>query len=201
MQRKIVLASGSPRRVELLRQLGLDFVIDEPGVEEELPSVQNFAVVAMDLASRKARAVQKRWNKYSVLIIAADTIVVKDGAILGKPISEADALSKIQALSGDVHQVLTGVCLIDTENGCEYKDYALTEVEMRKLSDTEIRFYVQTGEGQDKAGAYAIQGQGGAFVKSIKGSYSNVVGLPLETVYQMLVHSGFDFWYEVNKHE
>ena len=182
---RVVLASGSPRRLELLRRIGIEPDVRPAAVDETpLPDERPGALVAR-LAEVKARAVAAEPDE---LVIAADTVVVVDDEILGKPTDEADARRMLSALSDRSHDVLTGVHV-------RLRDARATVVEsttvrFRALTTTEIDAYVATGEPLDKAGAYAIQGAGGMFVASIAGSDSNVVGLPLATVARLAADVG-----------
>ncbi len=182
----IVLASSSPRRFELLRQLGVPFQVILPETDESLIEESPVRVVA-ELSRRKAADVAQR-SPVS-LVIAADTVVYCD-RILGKPKDETDAAEMLRILSGRSHSVYSGVSValgkkIRTE-------ICRTEVVFRSLSLEEIRAYLKTGEGADKAGAYGIQGKGSLFVDRIDGDYFNVVGLPLRTLYGMLSEFGVD---------
>jgi septum formation protein len=202
----IVLASASPRRQELLRNAGISFIaqtadVDETPLAGELP-----CACAERLAREKALAVWRR--RPQDLVLGADTIVVVEETILGKPVDAADAARMLHLLSGRVHQVVTGVCVAEavgtrqlaaastaaphsykilrTENGELRTCSETTLVTMNELSDDEIREYVATGEPMDKAGAYAIQGMASRWIPRIEGDYSNVVGLPVALVYRML---------------
>jgi septum formation protein len=173
----VVLASGSPRRLELLRRIGLAPEVRPTDVEERpLPGEAPEATVAR-LAAAKARAVEA---PPAALVVAADTEVVLDGAVLGKPADPADAATLLRALSGREHRVLTGVHVRCGD--AEASAVEETVVRFRPLDEDEIAAYVATGEPADKAGGYGIQGAGGMFVDRIEGSDSNVVGLPLATV-------------------
>lgn len=180
MTPRVVLASASPRRLELLRRLGIEPVVraarvDETPLHDESPS----RVVAR-LARDKAMAVERDDDD---LVIAADTEVVLDGEVLGKPADDAEAARTLRSLSGRAHRVLTGVHVVLGAH--EAGAVETTEVVFREVSDDEIAAYVATGETADKAGAYGIQGAGGMFVVRIEGSDSNVVGLPLATVVRL----------------
>ena len=181
MTPSILLASASPRRRELLAQLGVDFEVCVPEVDEtRLPDEPPVHFVQR-LAQKKACAVSAQENQ---LVLAADTVVVLDEQILGKPSSAEEAEAMLASLSGKTHQVMTGVCL--RGRGFEKLFCVTTEVVFRPLAPEEIRRYVQTGEPMDKAGAYAIQGGAAGMVREIHGSYTNVVGLPLCEVYSAL---------------
>jgi len=187
----LVLASASPRRQELLRNAGIPFVVqatDIPEVPEDGEAPRAFAE---RLAREKALAVfRQRPNDF---ILGADTIVVVDGEILGKPRDSADAARMLRLLSGRRHQVTTGVCLVGREVGTENRKTGFEDVRsettvvmMDALSDEDIRSYVASGEPMDKAGAYAIQGGASRWISRIEGDYFNVVGLPVSLVYKML---------------
>lgn len=183
--REIVLASASPRRRELLGQLGGPFRIVIPDVEERPWPRESPASYALRNASDKARAVQAKLPAAAdATIIAADTIVVADGRILEKPADAADAARMLRELSGRTHQVITG--LIVLARGEERGRAVRTEVVFRPLQEAEIAAYVASGEPMDKAGAYAIQGGAGAFVQAVNGSYTNVVGLPVDELRALL---------------
>ena len=176
--RKIILASGSPRRRELLTDLGIKFEIMVDNSSEVTPKNVSPDEVVMTLAKNKLRNVAKNAPGDS-LIIAADTVVACDGRILGKPKDEAQAFEMLSALSGRRHSVYTGVAVGDNETGKTVCEFEKTDVFFRKLEDDEIKRYIATGEPMDKAGAYGIQNLGALFVERIDGDYFNVVGLPL----------------------
>ena len=179
---RLILASASPRRRELLASLGLPFEVVPSDADETLePLALPDAVAA--LALRKARAVAAR---RAGLIVAADTIVVIDGRALGKPAHRAEARAMLQTLRGRTHEVMTGVVVLDAASGRHATETVISRVTMAAYSDATIDAYVAGGEPLDKAGAYAIQGAGGALVAGLKGSRSNVVGLPLETTAALL---------------
>ena len=176
-----ILASGSPRRRELLRQLGLPFKVIPSTLEETDQSGMEPRRHATYYAREKAKEVAHLYPQKWVL--AADTIVIVDEEILGKPLNVKEATAMLSRLSGRSHHVITGVCLLHAQFGVEESQTVETEVFMRNLSTADIEGYIATGEPMDKAGAYGIQGIGGCLVQRIQGSYSNVVGLPLcETV-------------------
>lgn len=182
---KIVLASASPRRAELLKNIGLEFSITPDDSEEISTPGLDPAETVKELARNKASNVAERIRNSGglggeeALVIGADTVVVLSGEILGKPKDEADAERTLRRLSGNRHEVYTGVSVIDTFSGREVCDHEATVVEFRDISDEEIAAYIRTGEPMDKAGAYGIQNLGALFVKRIEGDYFNVVGLPL----------------------
>lgn len=181
----LVLASASPRRAELLRQIGVAFDVCAADIDET-PAVDEPAYdYVMRMAQQKAEAIAPQFP--SAVILASDTSVVVAGEVLGKPRHHQDARDMLRRLSGRSHQVMTSVCVLGSE--CQ-RAVNLTEVWFRPLSDTEIEAYWHTGEPIDKAGAYAIQGLGAKFVERIHGSYSGVMGLPLFEVAQMLTRAG-----------
>ncbi len=182
----ITLASSSPRRAELLRAAGFQLRIQPSDVDEAREPDEVADVYVMRLARSKAAASKKSPG----LVLGADTVVVINGEILGKPRDESDAESMLSRLSGQWHEVLTGVAVI---NGDRFaSDLERTRVKFAELSRDEVRWYIDTGEAFDKAGAYAIQGRGALFIERIEGSYSNVVGLPLRLVYRLAREVGVD---------
>lgn len=187
---EIILASASPRRAELLRRIGLKFRVVPSDVEERLEGSLDARSLALKLASEKAEAVAVRHPE--AIVLAADTVVCCDGEILGKPADWRDAARMLQLLSGRTHEVSTGVVLRRECTGQERKEVVTTRVTFRRLSQEEILGYLATGEPFDKAGAYGIQGYGALLVEGIEGCYSNVVGLPLAKVGEMLREFGVD---------
>ncbi len=206
----LVLASASPRRQELLRNAGISFAVQPADIDETPLAGEPPRECAERLAREKALAVWRTRPHDSVL--GADTIVVVDETILGKPVDADDAIRMLRLLSGRVHRVITGVCLVGavasgewplaiqrkgsyeilrTENRELRTASEITLVTVSKLSDDEISDYVATGEPMDKAGAYAIQGIASRWIPCIEGDYSNVVGLPIALVYRMLWERGF----------
>ncbi|MDO4815122.1 MAG: Maf family protein [Bacillota bacterium] len=173
---KVVLASGSPRRKELLEMLGLEFdICPARGEEKAEPGLAPGELVkALSLA--KAKEVASAYPGDTV-VIAADTIVWAEGEVLGKPSDKADALRMLNMLSGKAHSVFTGICVIRGDTVLAEAEE--TEVHFRKLDEAEIEAYVETGEPMDKAGAYGIQGKASVLIEGIKGDYFNVMGLPL----------------------
>jgi len=193
---EIILASSSPRRADLLRQIGLPFrlhpsTLDENGAWPESPS-EDFEARACRLAHAKAEEVAAKIRRG--LIIGADTLVVCDGVAYGKPRSPDEACATLLHLAGRSHQVITGVAVVDGETGRSEVAAAVTQVHMRAFDAAEAAAYVATGEPMDKAGAYAVQGRGALLVEGIKGDYSNVVGLPLPTLAMLLRRFGVDVW-------
>ena len=185
---KIILASGSPRRAEILSSVGWEFTKDVPDIDEsELPGETPEAYVQR-LAKTKGKTVAARHSGETVL--AADTTVVIDGAIIGKPIDLADARRMLKLLSGRRHDVLTGVALV--KNGTAQVAMQRTGVKFAELTDAEINFLAEMGDPLDKAGAYAVQTQAALFIEGIEGDYWNVVGLPINLVYELLKKAGFD---------
>lgn len=186
---KIILASASPRRQELLTQIGMEYIV-MPSSMEEVPQSQCPEEVVMELSGGKAEEVFGRLaetERSSSLVIGADTIVVFHGQIMGKPENRKKAEEMLFRLQGNVHQVYTGVTLLGTNR---LSFYEKTDVVMYPMSEKEIKWYVNTGEPMDKAGAYGIQGKGAAYIKEIRGDYNNVVGLPIGRLYQeMKMHS------------
>lgn len=186
----IVLASASPRRAELLRQIGLSFEV-RPADIDETPGAGESAVHYVErLAREKALAVHA--TEPNSIVVGSDTSVVLGGQILGKPRNREDAADMLRQLSGITHQVMTAVAIV-SRNTCESR-VAVTEVRFRRLSDEEIDAYVASGESMDKAGGYGIQGRGGIFVEELRGSYSAVVGLPLQETAELLAGAGCPVW-------
>ena len=179
---RLILASGSPRRRELLAKMGYVFETCSPDVDENVAG--HARDVVRLLACRKAQAAARDYS--DGIIIASDTLVSLDGKGLGKPSDEKDAFRMLRALSGREHEVFTGVCLLDAATGRETSAAARTGVRFRELSDDEILRYIATGEPMDKAGAYGIQGGAGAFVDALDGSFENVMGFPVDVVAEML---------------
>jgi septum formation protein len=185
---RVVLASASPRRLELLKQIGLSFEVMPSNIAEEIPDFLSPEDAVKNLAHQKALDVARKVGG-GCLVIGADTVVVKD-AILGKPKDDAHALDMLRALQGGWHDVITGVALISTSNMTSITGYEKTRVKVRELTDEMIMTYIKTGEPADKAGAYGIQGIGALIVEGIEGCYFNVVGLPLHKLSLMLEDYG-----------
>lgn len=191
---QLVLASQSPRRLKLLREAGYKVDTSLVKVSENIDENLNPQSVVISLAMQKAVScfeTNRDWSGQRKLILAADTLVFLDQSPLGKPENEQDALDILKRLSGSEHQVLTGVCFIDTCNQTFVLDYDLSRVFFRELSDKEIHDYIKTGEPMDKAGAYGIQGLGQQFVKKTEGSLTNIIGLPMEIVEKVLLKNGW----------
>lgn len=182
----LVLASASPRRRELLAGLGLTFSVRAANVDETPRAGEPPADYVLRLAQEKAAAVAPE----SDLVLAADTTVVIDGEILGKPADGADARRMLRLLSGREHEVMTGVALVEGSRSAAAVE--TSRVRMAALTEAEIDWYAATGEPLDKAGAYAIQGLGALFVEAVRGNYSNVVGLPIPAVYRLFAALGYD---------
>lgn len=186
----LLLASASPRRRDLLTQAGFSFQVESISIAEDRQPGEGPTHLAQRLAREKAEVVFNEHaktflpNETPLLVLGADTIVVCDGEVLGKPVDDADATRMLRILSGRTHQVMTGVCLI-SPSGVEVTVES-TQVTMLVLSDEEIHAYVLTGEPKDKAGAYAIQGRASRWIPRIVGCYFNVVGLPLARVNKMI---------------
>ncbi len=188
MNNRLILASKSPRRSELLRQLGLEFEVVPSGLKEEFVRGESPQEHVTRLAQAKAEDVANRYPEHWV--IAADTIVYIGGSILGKPDNRQEALEMLCCLSGQEHGVLTGFSVCHLRKGRTDKEAVQTAVRMKNLTSAEMEWYVRTGEPFDKAGGYAIQGAGSFMIESIRGSYTNVVGLPLCELIQMLNRLG-----------
>ena len=186
----IILASASPRRRELLERIGItDFTVAAPNVDESVEPGLSPADIVETLSLRKARAAAKNFGP-DELILAADTVVALDGAVLGKPRDGDDAFAMLSALSGRENRVYTGVTVLRGDK--VITQHEETAVTFRELSPDEIWGYIATGEPLDKAGAYGIQGVGALLVSSIRGDYSNVMGLPLFRLGQILRDFGLD---------
>ncbi len=191
---EIILASASPRRKELLSNMGLDFSVvvsdaDESLVDSDVAPGIYVQQLALLKAAESAKRIIK--NKKAV-VISADTIVVNDGVILGKPLDEADARLMLKKLSGQTHKVYTGFCVMRLEDAKTVCKSVETEVTFKVLSDEKIERYIKSGEPMDKAGAYGIQGLGAMLVDRINGDYFNVVGLPVSELADIL-ETEFDF--------
>ena len=185
-----ILASGSPRRKELLQQISARFEIRISAAEELSGDSISPAEMVEKNAAAKAQAVARLYPNQAVL--GADTVVALDGHTYGKPDSREDAIRMLKEFSGRTHQVLTGIAWV--YNGHLFTDVVKTDVEFAQLADTEIERYVKSGEPMDKAGAYAIQGAAAEFIVGIHGSYSNVVGLPLNATVRLARKAGVNLY-------
>lgn len=204
---QIILASQSPRRKELLEQIGLEFEIC-PAKGEEIITKSVPEEVVMELSKQKAEEVAAMVSSFGeehkdittpsdILVIGADTVVAYDGKILGKPVDEADAKRMLTMLSGNIHSVFTGVTLVlidKTGRAGELVFYEKTDVKMHEMTEKEIDRYIATGEPMDKAGSYGIQGKCAIYIEKIDGDYNNVVGLPITRIYQELKKIGIDIY-------
>ncbi len=183
---ELILASQSPRRRYLLEQAGIEFSVIPSSFDESSIRLSSPDSYVQQLAESKAREISEKYP--ASWVIGADTIVLIDGTILGKPGSKSEARAMLQRLSGKIHQVLTGYCICCQSAGRSFSDTVKTEVQFKKLSKQEIDWYLKSGEPFDKAGAYAIQGIGTFLVRRINGSYTNVVGLPVCEVVEYLIN-------------
>jgi len=181
---RIVLASASPRRAALMAEMGYEFEVVPPQVDEVFEEDAAPAETAKRLAVAKAEEVAARAG--TAVVVAADTVVALGREILGKPLDRRHAAEILRKLSGSTHEVITGVCVIDTRTGRRAVDSVSTTVTMRRMTEAEIREYVESGEADGKAGAYAIQETADRYVVRVDGSATNVVGLPTERLREML---------------
>ena len=181
---KLVLASKSPRRAEILRAVGWPFDVMAAGVDETRKDSENAVAYVRRLAHTKAEAIARRLN--AGVVLGADTVVVVEDEILGQPRDSHDARRMLGLLAGKWHEVLTGVALLRIgEENRTAVDHESTRVRFGEMSQAEIDWYVETGEPMDKAGAYAVQGKGALFIEEIQGDYFNIVGLPVRLVYEL----------------
>ena len=187
MKLPLILASGSPRRKEILDMMGLTYTVDVSDADETF--VGEPEEMVLELSERKARAVARKYD--AALVLAADTMVYGN-QMLGKPSSQEHAKEMLAGLSDNWHSVYTGLTLINTRSGKVIRRADRTRVHFVKLSEADIEAYVAGGECMDKAGAYAIQGQAGMFIDKIEGSYSNVVGLPMAMLRDMFAEMNVD---------
>lgn len=181
---KIVLASGSPRRMDLLNMLNVEFVKDPSGIPEDIDLNDSPESIVMSLAFQKAMDVSNRYED-GELVIGADTIVYND-QVYGKPLDRDDAYNMLKALSGKEHSVYTGIAVVKAGSNEKVVDYVRTKVVFKELSDETIYSYIDTQEAYGKAGAYAIQGFGSILVEEIQGDYFNIVGLPISRLSDIL---------------
>jgi len=185
---KLVLASSSPRRQAYLKDLGIPFRRVSPEVDETRRRAESPRAYVRRIAVEKASAVSEHYP--TSWVVSADTTVVVDKTVLGKPRNAAEARKMLRKLSGRSHRVLSGMALVHRAQSVAHSAVSSTRVFIRRLNEDEIRWYVGTGEPLDKAGAYAAQGKGGLLVTRIEGSFSNVVGFPLEKFYELLKACG-----------
>ena len=188
--KKIILASGSPRRKKILEQIGLKFSVEKSNYEEKRIADSPPSQIVEFLSLEKANLLAVKYE--DAIIIGADTLVVLNGEILGKPKSEEDAGEMLRKLRNKTHTVVTGFTVLDTKSGRSVTKHVETKVKFKDLSEMEISAYVETGEPMDKAGGYGIQDKGGLFIEEIDGDYFNVVGLPLFAVSETLREFGID---------
>ena len=180
----IILASGSPRRREILGNTNLKFSVITSDIDEKIFENEEPIQLVLRLAFEKCMSVAK--NNPSDLVIGADTIVVLDNKILGKPKNEEEAFDMLSKLSNRQHQVITGMSIVNLKNQKKIVDYAISNVKFKKLTDQDIKDYISTKECLDKAGSYGIQGYGALLVEQIKGDYFNIVGLPISKLSDIL---------------
>jgi septum formation protein len=185
MNHKIILASSSPRRKELLGALGLEFEVMHPSSDETVSGDETPEAFALRVSREKASSVSRGLGN-GFVVIGVDTIVVVDGEILGKPGDHEEASSMLRKLSGKEHHVYTAFSIVKPENELLHSEVVDTRVQVKALAASEIEGYIKTGEPMDKAGAYGIQGLGSFMVSGIEGSYSNVVGLPVDELLEAL---------------
>lgn len=188
----LILASNSPRRFALLKQLHLEFSVVPAEIREEIQRDESPKDYVLRIALAKAEQVSDRYPECTV--IGADTIVVIGNKILGKPEDKARAKEMLRELEGKEHDVITGISVMNRSKNIVLGRTVKTRVKMKALSEEEIDAYILTNEPLDKAGGYGIQEMGAVFIEEIKGSYTNVVGLPLHTLYELLNEAGIDIW-------
>lgn len=189
---RFILASASPRRRELLKQIGVTFEV-MPAKGEEVITKEQPEQAVMELSRQKAEEIAAGIQDEQVLVLGADTVVAYDGKILGKPKDETDARAMLSMLNGRTHSVFTGVTVIVIRNGKSeiHSFYEETKVTMYPMTDAQISYYIQTEEPMDKAGAYGIQ-EGAVFIEKINGDYNNVVGLPVAKIFYKMLESGIE---------
>ncbi|WP_072722832.1 Maf family protein [Tepidibacter thalassicus] len=181
----IILASSSPRRRELLSNLNLKFKAIKSEIKESIDIDSNPKIVVMNLAFQKALDVANKVEENDI-VIGADTVVVLDNQIFGKPVDEDNAFDMLKKLSGKYHEVITGISVIRLSDNTKIIDYEITKVKMKNIDDDKIKRYISTKEPMDKAGSYGIQGYGSLLVEKIEGDYFNVVGLPIAKLEEIL---------------
>ncbi|MBN2547341.1 MAG: septum formation protein Maf [Spirochaetes bacterium] len=193
MSERLILASSSPRRSELLKSCHIDFIVTEHEFDENSLFIKSPFKYALIMAEKKAQSIAVKMDYYDDYILGSDTIVVCKNKILGKPSDKKDAEQMLRLLSDRKHSVITGLSIINNKKSVKITDYAVTNVYFSKISDNFIEYYINNDQWSDYAGGYAIQGIFSLIVKKINGSYSNVVGLPLELLYKMLKKINFKF--------
>ena len=190
----IILVSGSPRRRELLSKARIPIRIIPPDVDESFSEDEDVKAVVSRLSKAKVETIISVFkNESPRWVLGVDTLVELDGRVIGKPKSMEEAREVIESLSGRIHRVVSGLTFLKTKNDQPITRVSVTEVKFKEMSPDEVSFYVNTGEWSGVAGGYRIQGAGSFFIEWIKGSYSNVMGLPLETFYGILRESGYSF--------
>ncbi len=182
--KQLILASKSPRRKELLEKCGIPFSVDVADIDESICETNPLTSEIENLAFRKAKTVLERHP--DSVVIGSDTIVVLNNEVLGKPKDRADARRMLEGLSGTTHQVITGLCILSCNR--QYISHTVSDVTFSPLSEEEIEDYIASGEADDKAGAYGIQGLAGKFISNIDGDYYSIMGLPLNLCYEELKH-------------
>lgn len=202
MKRKIILASTSPRRRGLLQQIGLEFEVVPSNFEEDMSLELGPEELCKNFAEGKASDVAK--TQEDAIVIGVDTFFVFENKNLGKPFTKENAIERLKTLSGKEVQIYSGICIIDSKSKEKIVDFEISKIQLKELSEEEIKFYVESEEPLDKAGALAIQGLGGIFVKKIDGCYSNIIGLPLNNLYKNLQKLGvnifdYDGWKNLEK--
>lgn len=190
---KLILASNSPRRKEILSNMNIPFEVFVSNCDESYPSSIEKAKIPMFLSQKKAESVYNSLplDKKNIPILAADTMILFNDKLYGKPKDKNEAFNFLKEFQGNIHDVITGVTLF--YDGKYFSELSCTHIHFKKMSDSEIEWNLSKNEWQDAAGAYKIQGITACFIEKIDGSYSNVVGLPISTVYDMLKKQGFDF--------
>jgi len=189
--KKIILASASPRRKQLLKSLNIDFEVIPSQIEESIDK-ENFSFELIEkLALEKAQDVADKTDS-PALVIGADTVVVIDEHILGKPENKEEAFKMLRLLSGRTHKVISAIAIVDKSTNKVITDHVISEVTFKNLTNSEIWSYIETGEPMDKAGAYAIQGLGNKFISSISGCYNNIVGISTGKLAEMLNQFGIN---------
>ncbi|NOV04070.1 Maf family protein [Paenibacillus planticolens] len=189
-EQRLILASSSPRRQELIQSLGLPYIIRVSDADETVEGKITPSELVEVLSVRKASTVRDMLesDEKHGIIVGSDTIVVLQDEVLGKPVDEEDSFRMLKALQGTTHQVYSGVACVDAQTGKHVVSHSVTHVKMKSMADAQIRRYIATGEPKDKAGSYAIQGIGATIVESIAGDYFTVVGLPLSLLSDLLLN-------------